>query len=187
MSGTSMACPHASCIAALLRAAHPDWTPAMLNSAIMTTAASTDNTLRPITDARFENATVASPLVMGSGRVDPNAAMNPGLVFDAGPADFVSLLCAAKYTDKQIMAITIASGGMRFSRTVTNVGKATAVYRASWDSPSNVAVAVSPEKLEFSRVGQTATFEVALMLTAPQAASLLSGPSFGRTSAANIV
>ncbi|XP_044353671.1 subtilisin-like protease SBT3 [Aegilops tauschii subsp. strangulata] len=142
-SGTSMACPHASGVAALLRAAHPDWSPAMIKSAIMTTATTNDNTFHPITDAGAgfdgnDNGTTASPLAMGSGQVSPNSAMDPGLVYDAGPKDFVELLCSANYTNAQIAAIT-----------------------------SNVAVAVTPATLEFSGAGQKLSFEVDIKLTAP--------------------
>ncbi|KAL8487566.1 hypothetical protein ACS0TY_024032 [Phlomoides rotata] len=98
LSGTSMACPHVSGLAALLKAAHPEWSPAAVQSAMMTTANPLDNTGQPI---REQDNMVATPVGIGSGMIDPNRALNPGLIYDATVQDLVNLVCSMNFTREQ--------------------------------------------------------------------------------------
>jgi subtilisin family serine protease len=107
ISGTSMACPHVAGIAALIKKEHPSWTPAMVRSALMTTAWTLDNRGRRISDSgatagRHDDVRAATPLVAGAGYVHPDLALDPGLVYDAGERDYVDFLCALNYTQEQM-------------------------------------------------------------------------------------
>ncbi|CAA0838693.1 Subtilisin-like serine endopeptidase family protein [Striga hermonthica] len=101
--GTSMSCPHISGIAALLRGAHPEWSPGAIRSAIMTTANPLDNTGSRIRDV--SSGDYADPLAMGAGQVDPNRALDPGLVYDLSRQEYVSYLCSMNLTRMQIRTI----------------------------------------------------------------------------------
>lgn len=107
ISGTSMATPHVAGIAALVKKKHPSWTPAMIRSALMTTAGTLDNRDRDILDngatyGRHDSVRVATPLAAGAGHVRPLLALDPGLVYDAGARDYMDFLCALNYTTEQL-------------------------------------------------------------------------------------
>lgn len=184
--GTSMACPHIAGVAAMLKSAHPDWSPAAVKSAIMTTANPLDNTGKPIIDNLLDSP--ASPLAMGSGHVDPNRAVDPGLVYDAAPQDYVDFMCALNFTADQIAAVTRTkanncsrasldlnypsfvaacetadkSGVVKFKRVVTNVGDGPATYGVRVKTPVSSTVRVSPQRLVFKKKNEKLSYSVGI-------------------------
>ncbi|XP_009586900.1 subtilisin-like protease SBT1.3 [Nicotiana tomentosiformis] len=103
-SGTSMACPHVAGVAALVRAVHPDWSPAAIKSALMTTSTAFDNAKLPI--IKHEDMELATPVSIGSGHVNPESAIDPGLIYDTDTSDYINLLCSLNYTEKQMKLFT---------------------------------------------------------------------------------
>ncbi|KAG8377960.1 hypothetical protein BUALT_Bualt08G0088100 [Buddleja alternifolia] len=57
LSGTSMACPHVSGLAAVVKSQHPTWSASAFRSAIMTTAIQTNNLHASITTNTGSSAT----------------------------------------------------------------------------------------------------------------------------------
>ena len=103
MSGTSMACPHVSGVAALLKSVHPSWSPAAIRSALMTTATMLNNLNETITAQ--ETGSAASPLDFGAGFIRPEQAMRPGLVYDMGVHDYLTFMCALGYPNNETRQI----------------------------------------------------------------------------------
>ncbi|CAN4095379.1 unnamed protein product [Withania somnifera] len=169
LSGTSMACPHAAGVAALMKEAHPNWSPAAIRSAMMTTADALDNTQGPIRD-----------IAMGAGHINPNKALDPGLIYDLTPEDYINLLCGLDFTSKQIKAITRSSSYscsnpsldlnypsfigyfnwnssksdpkriQEFNRTLTNLADVKSTYTAKLTPMNEYKVSVTPDKLVFN-------------------------------------
>ena len=79
-SGTSMAAPHITGAAAILKQVHPDWTNAEIKSAMMSTSK-----FRGMLDY---DGTPAGPLEMGAGRIDLAKAVDPGVMLDPPSLSF---------------------------------------------------------------------------------------------------
>uniref|UniRef100_M1BBG5 Subtilisin-like protease n=1 Tax=Solanum tuberosum TaxID=4113 RepID=M1BBG5_SOLTU len=147
ISGTSVSCPHLSGVAALLKSIHPDWSPAAIKSAIMTTADVINLKSNLIEDETYLPADV---FATGAGHVNPSKANDPGLIYDIKPSDYIPYLCGLNYTNRQVTVIvqrkvncseitSILEGQLNYpsfsiqvrsnsevqvySRTVTNVGQ----------------------------------------------------------------
>ncbi|KFK27428.1 hypothetical protein AALP_AA8G381300 [Arabis alpina] len=97
MSGTSMACPHIAGVAAYVKTFNPQWSPSMIQSAIMTTAWPM-NASGP--------GFVSTEFAYGAGHVDPIAAINPGLVYESTKADHIAFLCGLNYTSENLRIIS---------------------------------------------------------------------------------
>src|SRR5829696_856320 len=167
IGGTSMSSPHIAGIGALLKDLRPEWTPAEMQSAIMTSARQ---------DVRKQDGvTPADPFDFGAGHVVPNGAANPGLVYPATFDDYRGFLRSQRLctlcfgtspapvtapTDLNVPSVTIrALAGVRtVTRTVRNVGPA-ATYRASVAAPAGIDVTVTPDRLTLA-AGATATYRI---------------------------
>ncbi|MQM23678.1 hypothetical protein Taro_056745 [Colocasia esculenta] len=183
ISGTSMSAPHLSGVGALLKGAHPDWSPAAIRSAIMTTSYARGNDGEPIRDEWLEKATI---FAMGAGHVNVTGAVDPGLVYDLSTSDYVAYICGLGYTDKEVAAIVgqqgacstvksipaaqlnypsisvdlLTSPTVSVNRTVTNVGAAGETYKVEVEEPAGVTVSVNPQTLRFSAVKEKQSFTV---------------------------
>ena len=175
-SGTSMSSPHVAGLAALLRDLHPDWSPMMIKSALMTSASD-------VLDGPNTN-----PLVIfrqGGGHVRPNLAGDPGLVYDSDVSDWLAFLCgstngvdptactqlaAAGYSfdrsDLNVASIAIGdlAGAQSVTRRVTNVGGSSATYGASVTGMAGITTVVTPSSLTLAP-GETGSFTVTFTRT----------------------
>lgn len=204
ISGTSMSCPHVSGLAALLKSAHPDWSPAAIKSALMTTAYNTYKSGTRI--LAVDTGKTATPYDIGSGHAHPIRAMNPGLIYDMGVEDYLNFLCALNYTELQITAMSRRNftcsnkktysvsdlnypsftvefpktgGNVKQMRTVTNVESTGGTYKAAVTGlKGKVNVVVEPSELKFVKVGEKKSYTVSFTVTGNEKTS--GSTSFGR-------
>ncbi|CAH8267694.1 unnamed protein product [Arabidopsis lyrata] len=194
LSGTSMSCPHVAGVAAYLKTFHPRWSPSMIQSAIMTTAWPMNASTSPFNElAEFS---------YGAGHVDPIAVIHPGLVYEANKSDHIAFLCGLNYTGKKLRLISGDSSSctkeqtkslprnlnypsmtaqvsaakplkVTFRRTVTNVGRPNATYKAKVVG-SKLKVKVIPDVLSFWSLYEKKSFTVTVSGAVPKAKKLVS-------------
>jgi len=188
ISGTSMATPEAAGVAALLREAHPDWSPARIKSALSTTAYQAV--------LKDDRVSAADPFDMGAGHIDANRAIDPGLVYDSQYLDYAAFLCGldepvfppadcailaaagfpANPRDLNLASIGISEliSGDVVTRRVTNVGPA-ATYSLDITPPLGMDVLVEPQSLTLNS-GESAVYSV----TFQRSGAALDDWTFGR-------
>ncbi|XP_071686182.1 subtilisin-like protease SBT1.8 [Rutidosis leptorrhynchoides] len=186
MSGTSMSCPHISGLAALLKAAHPEWSPSAIKSSLMTTAYTLDNTKSLLRDAAA-GGQVSTPWAHGAGHVDLHKAISPGLIYDITPQEYIAFVCSLGYDIKQVQAVvnranvtctkslgdpgrlnypsfSVVFGGksrvVRYTRQLTNVGPPGSVYDVTAEAPKGVQISIKPKRLVFKNVGDKMRYTV---------------------------
>ncbi|XP_050250625.1 cucumisin-like isoform X1 [Quercus robur] len=179
ISGTSMACPHASGVAAYIKSFHPTWSPAAIISALKTTAV-------PMDAEKSSGAEFA----YGAGNINPLKALNPGLIYDIDASDYVKFLCGQGYSTKLLQSITGDNSSCLegsdgtvfdlnypsfalsiqpsnsishvFNRTVTNVGTSPSTYKAIVTIPTGLSIKVNPSVLSFTSSGQKQSFALTI-------------------------
>lgn len=173
ISGTSMAAPHVAGVAALLRQAHPDWSPAAIKSALMTTARQNVR--------QQDGSTPANPFDFGSGHIEPNSANDPGLIYDVSDDEYDAFACGtASPAVDPARCDELAAGGLSFEaedlnqpsitlsrlansqtvrRRVTSVSDEAETYVASVTAPPEIVVDLTPPNLTIGP-GQSADFDL---------------------------
>jgi subtilisin family serine protease len=180
IAGTSMSSPHSAGVSALVKAAHPDWTPAEIKSALMTSSVQSV--------VKEDGVTPADPFDDGAGSIRADRAVNPTVVFDENYADY-----AASATDPlhridlnlpSVNAPTM-TGTITTRRSATNVSGDERDLKVSVVSPPGSTIYVSdhapgpngPRSDNMIHLKRKGTTDLWITISAPE---LATGQYFGR-------
>ena len=171
IGGTSMSSPHSAGASALVKAAHPSWTPAMIKSALMTS--STQDVVKE------DGVTPFDPFDAGAGSIRVNRAVSPTLVFDETFADFVAAGADPLHRiDLNIASVNAPTmtGTITTTRTALNVSGQDQELKISTEAPAGATISVGKNSKSLHvDAGQEVTFPITI--SAPAVAN---GQYFGR-------
>ena len=151
IAGTSMSAPHATGVSALVKAAHPDWTPGQIKSALMTS--SVQSVLQP------DGVTPANPFNDGAGSIRADRAVAPVVTFDETAADYAALGSDPLHRiDANLPSVNAPTfgGSVTTSRSFTNVSGQSQQLTVTTSAPAGASIAVSQDKFGMDP-GQTKT------------------------------
>lgn len=175
LSGTSMSAPHIAGMAILLKEEHPDWTPAQIKSALMTSA-------RQNLTKQEDDGIAADPFDFGAGHAVPVSARAPGLTYNAGYDDYLGVLCglgenATVLSESGLSCNDVADsistdpsqlnypsisigelgGTETIHRTVTDVSGIDSSYTYTLEAPEGISATVDLSGLETLEVSANGT------------------------------
>ena len=140
-------------LGAFIKRLRPDWSPAIIKSAMMTTA--------------YDLSGPHGPFVQGAGHVNPRRFLDPGLAYDAGHGQWLRFLTGdrtASNVNQASIAIGELTGTETVNRRVTNVSGRpetyTAVVRGLEGITTRVrpsTIRVAPQRVQKFSVDFTAT------------------------------
>ena len=145
LSGTSMAAPHVAGIAAIVRAAHPRWSPTEVKAAIVNTAT------HDVTTEPGGAGLAYGPERVGAGRVDALAAVETDVVAYAAKDPALTSV-AFGVVDVGATKVT-----RKATVTVRNFGRSAQSYDASFAAASTTGgatITVSPARVTVPRGGK---------------------------------
>jgi len=173
LSGTSMSTPHVAGVAALIQQAHPTWSPAVIKSALMTTSRQDITASSGLGDA--------NPFDFGAGHIVPNAAVDPGLVYEITNDEYDAFACGidspavtdtrcdqletaglsfdARQLNLPSVAMSKLANSQTVTRRVTNVSDEADSYSVEVSPPPGMLVEVLPGTISLGP-GESASFDV---------------------------
>lgn len=140
IAGTSMSSPHSAGVSALVRAAHPSWTPGQVKSALMTSS---------VQDVTNVDGSVAGVFDRGAGSIRADRAVKPSVTFDVKAADYVASATDPLHrVDLNLPSVQVnpLPGAVTTTRAAKNVTGRTQSFTVRTTAADGLKITVTPQR-----------------------------------------